>query len=481
MAPLAPAQAQPLQPIPENFIFSQLSDTVLWNLLDYLDRPAIEMLRFTCRKWKDITEGKDRLKERFCGAAAYYGYRNLIEWARVRRAPWEKPFTLVAANEDLYNVPEKAILGGRIEIFTWARNHDAPVVGTRCILAAIEGGHYLEDCWDSLDRGWAQDTLFCTHAAKHGRLKELKWLRAKKLKWDEQVCLIAAQQGKLTILEWAIANEAPVDSRVSHAAAQGGQLSVLRWLYQHHHELWADDVVEGAAESENMEMWQWLITLPECSLTPECLILAAKHGKLKLAQFLRKKGVQWDVKVCSEALFYNQVAVLEWALRNGAPYEEDLTLYSVGRLAFEALTAALNHRVPLYKTLSLQSFELCLRTVNWAYENKREWITPEVYNSAANERDTLVLTRLLELNIPLSINFHEYIHDPKVLEWALNHHISLPDSLPQTWARLGYIDLITCWVERGLPIDQNEVTTSASQTNREEIRQLFNLSKKRRR
>lgn len=491
MDPIAPTQ-KPLSPIPENFILYGLPLDLHKLLLKYLDRPSIEAVRFTCRKWRDLTKECPRLKDSFCGAAAFYGYLHLVQWAHALRAPWEKKDGWLNPENDPFNTCEKAMLRGHTAIILWATEAKAPYNGNRMVLAAIEGGHFLPWCWEKFahsgniarkqGRQWLrthENTEFCNHAAKHGRLEELHWLREHQVEWNDELCPIAAKNGHQALLEWAMANRASVDRKISFAAAQGGQLQLLQWIHKEHPELWAEDVVEGAAEADNPQLLEWLNTLPGCTFTSQCLFIAAGAGQLRTLQTLRKMGVEWDEKVCEAAIYNNQAQVLEWAMQNKAPFNANLTTFAVTKLAFEALDVALANGATLAPSLTIASFSLCIPTVDWCYKNKREWVSSALYREAAKSKSTRVLSRLQELNIPLCEEFHIYINHQNVLVWALKQNIELPHNLAEQFERRNQLDLIKCLLTYHFPVDEQKVLAAATPINQVTLKQMFQQSKRR--
>jgi hypothetical protein len=71
--------------------------------------------------------------------------------------------------------------------------------------------------------------LLCKAAARSGKLKKLKLLRAGDCPGDAGTCTYAARGGHLEVLQWLRANGCPWNEWTCLHAAGGGHLVMLQW------------------------------------------------------------------------------------------------------------------------------------------------------------------------------------------------------------------------------------------------------------
>ena len=130
---------------------------------------------------------------------------------------------------------------------------------------AVEAG-WLDTVRRMILGGRLSDKKYLCHAAaRSGRLKELKLLRAAGCPWDDQTCAWAAYGGHLEVLKWLREHGCPWDERTCANAMTGGHLDVLKWLR-------ANDCT-----------WdEWTCTY------------AAQRGQLETLRWARENGAPWD-------------------------------------------------------------------------------------------------------------------------------------------------------------------------------------------
>ena len=158
--------------------------------------------RFQCR-WKH-----------YCIGAIKSRNKELIAWmandnALNRPLPYDTSF----GDAVLYHIAQQ----NDLDLFNWVREQ-----GYEWISRAF----YNAVCWGSADMldycivhnlPVDEDKDYCSLAAKHGKLENLKWLRNHSFLW-KNTCYYAARRGHLDILKWARSKGCPWDRTTYQSA-----------------------------------------------------------------------------------------------------------------------------------------------------------------------------------------------------------------------------------------------------------------------
>ena len=220
--------------------------------------------------------------------------------------------------------------GSTVAFFTedwcayWSRkynvHHTDPEVIKRVLWVAARHGYLqvFEKYWsqgpqEKIRKLWDEDS--CRHAAFHGHLELVKWLRAKGCPWTTQASNCAARGGHLEVLQWMRAQDPPCpwNSRVCYYAAWEGHLEVLRWARSQGC-AWDKDLTYVAAMNGHLDVLRWARS-QGCAWDKDLTWTAAKYGELKALILLIKEGCPYDKEDCREAAVKGGEfarKVLEW-------------------------------------------------------------------------------------------------------------------------------------------------------------------------
>ena len=106
---------------------------------------------------------------------------------------------------------------------------------------------------------WDDEKWFCMKVATTNKLELLTWAREekkckwareeKKCKWDHMTINAAARQGNLKMVKYCVANECPIDTGACAHAALHGHLEVLKYLREEAKAPWDWETAFFAAKS----------------------------------------------------------------------------------------------------------------------------------------------------------------------------------------------------------------------------------------
>jgi hypothetical protein len=212
-------------------------------ITQHMDEVDYAMLYFTNKSLQNIIDSKLIINKKLIAfSAAENGYLSIFEWADDNNCPF------------IIHAGDNAVKNGHVHILAWLKNrgysanytYSATVHGRIDVLEWLKSNNTLEkssDFWDfsgAVEKGdlsilvWAAangmhipsvgwtSTWLCTHAARHGHLKLLKWLRANDCAWNKVTCYQAIKYGHIEILIWARINGCPWDQQTIQLAAEYG-------------------------------------------------------------------------------------------------------------------------------------------------------------------------------------------------------------------------------------------------------------------
>ncbi len=216
----------------------------------------------------------------------------------------------------------------------------------------------------------------CMFAAEHNRRDTLRWLRERRVRWDEFTCAAAANGGHLALLQWLREphQNAPWDSMTCERAACGAHRHVLQWLYTcvEYRDHWrASSVAESIVQHGSVALLQWFMEVlaPRADMkttSQRLFLVAAHHGHVQVLEWLLARGYDyecdcnyncecnydepsickqaaagghlqvlrfaheqqhwhWDEQVCLMAATHGQLCALQYACDNGAPVNVEWT------------------------------------------------------------------------------------------------------------------------------------------------------------
>jgi hypothetical protein len=96
----------------------------------------------------------------------------------------------------------------------------------------------------------------------------------------------------------------------------------VQWLRQHSVPWRLSNVTHLAMQTGAVALADWLLEEDYIQLHPSLKRTAAEHGQLAMCQYLRGRGCEWDVTMCSRSCYYaDHGAVLRWLHSSGCPWD----------------------------------------------------------------------------------------------------------------------------------------------------------------
>ena len=118
--------------------------------------------------------------------------------------------------------------------------------------------------------------------------------------------------------EWSVGSGTKgIVANACTVAATEGKLKVLQWLRAHGCE-WDQCTCAGAAEGGHLVVLQWARE-NGCEWDEDTCAEAARGGHLEVLQWARENGCEWDEETCAYAILYGEYEVVDWAVKNGCP------------------------------------------------------------------------------------------------------------------------------------------------------------------
>jgi hypothetical protein len=175
--------------------------------------------------------------------------------------------------------------------------HRSGLMSESRLLAALGSGLSVS-AWRLSKLSYAE--AFCNYSAEPELVITL--LRLHGVPWAEMLCIHAALHGKLQLLQWLRSRSCPWDEcTVALNAGRGGSVPMLQWLAT---------VTKPWSEGTVADM----------------LTAAASCGKLAAAQWLKGRGAAWPTAFASQFRIQANTAVsqcwsastVQWALASGS-------------------------------------------------------------------------------------------------------------------------------------------------------------------
>lgn len=180
--------------------------------------------------------------------AAARGHVHVLEWANSRQLNWSSPAILYEAAyhghvevlEFAYqhgdarhfdNTGSFAARGGHVSVLQWMKKRSLlHKYNWHVWYEAAHHGHTHILDW-LVNQGYKPDSTILSGAAKGGHVQVLEWglQHANSLRWSCKVCAHAAYHGHLHVLQWLRRNECPWDGNVLYWALRGNHSHVLEW------------------------------------------------------------------------------------------------------------------------------------------------------------------------------------------------------------------------------------------------------------
>ncbi|AGO84549.1 hypothetical protein psal_cds_648 [Pandoravirus salinus] len=237
-------------------------------------------------------------------------------------------------NEHMWcGVARAAALRGHLDVIRWIKDVGYPWRDGICD-AAARGCHLNVLSWAHDEHGCAWSDLFkakaCKRAIRRGDLVLVEWLIDHGCALDADAAVRdATEQDCLDILEW-LHNRRVDWSRRRLVCAYAGlisrRLDVIRWLHARGVPLDVD-MCAAAAETDCVDVLRWAADMG-CPLSPRACKAAAQTGNLQMLMWLRSRDCPWDRETCDNAVAH--LDILRWARAQGCPWSEHIHAWADG-------------------------------------------------------------------------------------------------------------------------------------------------------
>lgn len=302
----------------------------------------LELLQWIARTTRRIPEDDIRRCADICTFAAKYRQYKIVSWAHKNGFSWTSGVCVYAArdgylwllikayqNGSFWNpgISYKAAKHGHLEILRWIKKiGNLSRTDLNVCANAAKGGYLRVLKWlRQNDCEW--DYTTCAYAAKNNHLEIIQWARSEECEWDEYTCECAAENGYLEVLKWCREQGCPWDKATCSAAAYGGHLEVLKWVRNPAMVPrgkvceWDEETCNNAAYKGHLDVLQWAYE-NGCTLTQYAWSVTIEKGHLNVLQWIHQTCSSiHKYDICGEAVRYNQLGILQWALQNGYTME----------------------------------------------------------------------------------------------------------------------------------------------------------------
>jgi hypothetical protein len=294
------------------------------------------------------------------------------------------------------------------------------------------------------------DTPFesaCRDAAKHNHMNVLTWIESANIEmnWDK-VCEGAAESGNVELLNWLHANSNVDEFHLDHIAikaAQNGHLNIFEWI------------------RENYDNYEW-----HENISP----MAAKKGHLHILQWLHSEdpSYPWISATFNCGVYYKQKAITDW-LQTVAPLcpVNKSTLFAAARNGDLKLVQWLRSLDPpcpfahdtCYETLTQKH----LHVLQWLVANGApcawDWTYCEV---ALINNDFQSLKWLRSLNPPCPWKSDHVCTaaikygNLEMLQWLISQQCEIETVGFKIAIRYNQLNILV-WLQAQFPLEFNEV------------------------
>lgn len=129
------------------------------------------------------------------------------------------------------NAATYAAGNGHLHILTWAKDNNLALGNSVCCSASNQG--HLEILRWSLENGLPNDRWTILNGINSGSIEILECCRLYGLEWDPMFCTFAAKKGKLDILKWAVKNKCPWkldNNTLLEAIEDGYNIEIIQFM-----------------------------------------------------------------------------------------------------------------------------------------------------------------------------------------------------------------------------------------------------------
>ena len=167
-------------------------------------------------------------------------------------------------------------------------------------------------------------------AAQNSHFNIVKWFYKNHFS-DENSTIImqgACESDNLKMIEWMIERQFILTPGCCNAAAFSGNLKVLKLLVEKHGCDFTENTYAYAAEFGHIHILKYLYSISKNDLSKpiwseDTFQSAAENGQIKTMKFLKKKKCRWNSNSVYFALYNQHIEAFKWLVKNGCPYDED--------------------------------------------------------------------------------------------------------------------------------------------------------------
>lgn len=179
----------------------------------------------------------------------------------------------------------EAIANNHTELIEWLVKNNCPRSGDECDQAACYGRIEILSCLLENNMTFIEIHL-CWHAAAHGQLETLKWLRSRGFPWSERISAIAAETNRFEVLKWLHANGCPCD--IEHCVEQ---IIGAKWIIDNSEKI-------PVREEDSINTLEYFHEAGFPWNYPRLCLIAARSGNLAVLKWLREHDCPWDILDC---------------------------------------------------------------------------------------------------------------------------------------------------------------------------------------
>lgn len=216
----------------------------------------------------------------------------------------------------------RAVEFGSLEILEWLKDKNCPK-DSFAFKAAVEKGdfeliHWLEE------NKFPMDVMSICHAANSQQQEVVAYLRGKGFEW-RNVMEWASMGGCLKSIKYAYENNCPLESCVLENAIRNSDIEMCQWAidnncpYRENREAFLESI-----EDSGLMVCRWALQNGFSFRMDDYRADLIESGNLEALKWFRQvdisNGRQWNDEITHQAMVYDRLEILQWAVKNGCPW-----------------------------------------------------------------------------------------------------------------------------------------------------------------
>jgi hypothetical protein len=347
------------------------------------------------------------------------------------------------------------------------------------------------DVWSNLP----QKIDFCKVMVKFGRQDIVKYLFNRVRTRDEPLndskfTAAAAEGGHVDLLRWLVRKECNVDQATFAGAAVHGNLEVFQWLFTLPRPLsphyshgtrpgiaWNKKMYENAALHGHLPILKWAHSKESNFPSEELCSLAALNGHVHVLKWARSQNYRWNEVTCTNAALNGHVETLKWLRSNGCPWSASACASAALNGHMAALKWLRDNGCPWDEWTLVQAARLGHEdVVKWARSHGCPSNDLEELCDIAAEEGNLVMLKIAHtvLGVPFGDDTYwnaverGHIH---ILKWLHAHGCPWHIQSCQCATLNGHFEVLKWLRSIGCPWFNEEAADHAAESGRMEILQ----------